>query len=105
MKRSWSDPVMIAKNSLCPVIVALLVGSASQLITAEKSGSLRWEQEIQAFEAADRANPPPQQAILFVGSSTIRMWKTLAQDFPEHKVLNRGFGGCQIADCRSEERR
>ena len=29
----------------------------------------------------------------------IRLWKTLAQDFPEYKVLNRGFGGCQIADC------
>ena len=55
--------------------------------------------EIHAFEAADRANPPPQDAILFVGSSTIRMWTTLAQDFPEHKVINRGFGGCQIADC------
>lgn len=58
----------------------------------------RWEKDIAAFEAADRTNPPPKNAILFIGSSSIRMWKTLAQDFPEHRVINRGFGGSQIED-------
>jgi lysophospholipase L1-like esterase len=51
-----------------------------------------------AFEAADKATPPPQDAILFIGSSTIVRWRTLARDFPEHPVINRGFGGSQIAD-------
>src|SRR5258708_1728329 len=58
----------------------------------------RWEKEIAAYEAADRENPPPKGGILFIGSSTIRLWKTLAQDFPEYKVINRGFGGSEIAD-------
>src|SRR4051812_12764767 len=58
----------------------------------------RWEKEIAAFEAADRMNPPPKGGILFTGSSTIRLWKTLAQDYPQHKVINRGFGGSEIAD-------
>lgn len=58
----------------------------------------RWEKEIAAYEAADRANPPPKGGILFVGSSTIRLWKTLAQDFPHHPVINRGFGGSEIVD-------
>ncbi len=58
----------------------------------------RWEKEIGAFEAADKTNPPPANAVVFVGSSSIRMWKSLARDFPEHKVINRGFGGSQIAD-------
>lgn len=58
----------------------------------------RWDAEIAAFEARDKTNPPPKDAILFIGSSSIRLWKTLAQDFPEHKVINRGFGGSQIAD-------
>jgi lysophospholipase L1-like esterase len=58
----------------------------------------RWEKEIAAFEAADKANPPPRGAILFIGSSTIRLWKSLEQDFPNHKVINRGFGGSEIAD-------
>jgi lysophospholipase L1-like esterase len=61
-------------------------------------GPERWEKDIQAFEAADKTNPPPRQAILFIGSSSIRLWKTLAQDFPGHRVINRGFGGSEIAD-------
>jgi lysophospholipase L1-like esterase len=90
---------MKAKTSLRLVILGLLICMVSQPVVAEQSGSQRWEREIQAFERADQAIPPRQGAIVFVGSSTIRMWTTLAQDFPEYKVLNRGFGGCQIADC------
>jgi lysophospholipase L1-like esterase len=63
------------------------------------SPSLRWEKEIRAFEAADAKSPPPKGAVLFIGSSTIRMWKTLAKDFPDQTVINRGFGGSEIADC------
>jgi lysophospholipase L1-like esterase len=58
----------------------------------------RWEKEVAAFEEADRTTPPPQGGLLFIGSSTIRLWKMLAQDFPQHQVINRGFGGSQIAD-------
>jgi lysophospholipase L1-like esterase len=62
------------------------------------AGPERWEKEIAAFEAADKTNPPPSQPIVFVGSSSIRLWKSLAQDFSGLKVLNRGFGGSQLAD-------
>jgi len=58
----------------------------------------RWEKEVAAYEAADRENPPPKGGVLFIGSSTIRLWKTLAQDFPDHKVVNRGIGGSEIID-------
>jgi lysophospholipase L1-like esterase len=58
----------------------------------------KWEKEITAFEQADRSSPPPKGGLLFIGSSTIRLWKTLAQDFPNQSVINRGFGGSQIAD-------
>jgi lysophospholipase L1-like esterase len=57
-----------------------------------------FEAEIEAFEASDRLNPPPTGAVLFIGSSSIRLWKSLAQDFPELTVMNRGFGGSAIAD-------
>jgi len=56
------------------------------------------EKEIEAFEAGDKTNPPPSAAILFIGSSSIRLWTTLAKDLPEYPVINRGFGGSQIAD-------
>ncbi|MCU0875796.1 MAG: SGNH/GDSL hydrolase family protein [Pirellulaceae bacterium] len=80
------------------VMTVLGLSFTGQLLAAEKAGPERWEKAIAAFEVADRANPPPQGAILFIGSSTIVRWKTLAQDFPEHAVINRGFGGSQIAD-------
>jgi len=60
--------------------------------------SRNWEKDIAAFEARDRTNPPPRGGIVFVGSSSIRMWQSLAQDFPGYPVINRGFGGSQLAD-------
>ena len=58
----------------------------------------QWEPEISAFEKSDRTNPPPKHPILFVGSSSIRLWKTLAEDFKGYPVLNRGFGGSLVSD-------
>jgi lysophospholipase L1-like esterase len=41
---------------------------------------------------------PSKNGIVFVGSSSIVLWKTLASDFPDHQIINRGFGGSQISD-------
>jgi lysophospholipase L1-like esterase len=57
-----------------------------------------WAHAIADFEAADRANPPAPGAVLFVGSSSIQFWKSLAQDFPGVRTLNRGFGGSDLDD-------
>jgi lysophospholipase L1-like esterase len=57
----------------------------------------RWEPEIKAFEQHDADSPPPTEGVLFVGSSSIRFWD-LAKYFPEHPLINRGFGGSQIID-------
>ena len=86
-------------GSTIVVLSALNAGSWAQGPPAPtNSGSAKWESEIKAFEATDRTNPPPRNAIVFVGSSSIRLWKTLARDFPEYNVINRGFGGSAIAD-------
>jgi lysophospholipase L1-like esterase/pimeloyl-ACP methyl ester carboxylesterase len=57
----------------------------------------KWEKSIAAFEEADKKQPPVPGDILFIGSSSIRMWD-LAKSFPELPVVNRGFGGSQIED-------
>ena len=59
-------------------------------------GQDRWENTIQAFETADSENPPPKNAILFVGSSSIVYWRTLSEDMVPLNVINRGFGGSQM---------
>ena len=58
----------------------------------------RFATEIARYEQADASLPPATGQILFLGSSTIRMWQTLAQDFPAHRVINRGFGGARISE-------
>ena len=57
----------------------------------------RFEKAIQAFEKSDKSNPPAQGTVLFLGSSSIRMWD-LKKWFPDKKYLNRGFGGSEISD-------
>lgn len=57
-----------------------------------------WEAAISAFEARDRENMPEPGVIVFVGSSSIRGWESLAGDFAPLEVVNRGFGGSQIED-------
>ncbi len=57
----------------------------------------KWEKEIAAFEAADQKQPPPKGGIVFVGSSSIRLWD-VKKSFPGLPVINRGFGGSQIED-------
>jgi lysophospholipase L1-like esterase len=58
----------------------------------------KWEKEISAFERSDLTNPPPKGAYIFIGSSTVRMWKSLQSDFPAQNIINRGFGGSEIVD-------
>ena len=58
----------------------------------------RFEADIQAFEATDRASPPSGGGVVFVGSSSIKNWADVASDFPGVPVLNRGFGGSTLAD-------
>jgi len=53
----------------------------------------RFAPEIAAFDSADEARPPAPGGIVFVGSSTIRLWTSLADDFAGLPVINRGFGG------------
>jgi lysophospholipase L1-like esterase len=55
-------------------------------------------EEINAFKKQDSVAMPPKNAILFVGSSSFRMWTSLDQDFPVHSIINRGFGGSTLPD-------
>lgn len=82
-----------------PLFAFLALVPGQVALSAETNHNFaRWEKEISAFEQSDATNPPPKNALLFIGSSTIARWKTLTQDFPEQQVINRGFGGSQIVD-------
>jgi lysophospholipase L1-like esterase len=57
----------------------------------------RFGKEIEAFAEWDSKNAVPVEPVLFVGSSSIRMWRT-HDSFPELPVINRGFGGSHVSD-------
>ena len=87
-----------AEMSMRPAILILLPALLCMSALPVRAQSDQWEEEIRGFETQDETDPPPEGAVLFVGSSSIRMWTTLADDFPSVPVINRGFGGSEIAD-------
>jgi lysophospholipase L1-like esterase len=103
--RAASGPYLIHQELRACCLDMLTVGltalALSLLIPSsradEKSDYSRWDKVIAAFERQDLAKPPPKNAILFVGSSSIRLWD-LSKSFPDTDVINRGFGGSQLAD-------
>jgi lysophospholipase L1-like esterase len=80
---------------------ALGSASAESPAAAVSPDDLRWEKSIDAFTEADRSLAPPPGGIVFIGSSSIRLWNDLANDFrSSHSIiLNRGFGGARMSDC------
>lgn len=54
--------------------------------------------DIQRFKQADSAHFPPKKAILFIGSSSFTFWKDVQEYFPQHTIINRGFGGSALPD-------
>ena len=91
--------IMFCGRRVCrsgPLQVALLTCLVIAPAAGDESAN-PWEKAIQAFEEQDRRAAPEPGGVLFLGSSSIRLWET-AKAFPEVKSINRGFGGSQIAD-------
>jgi hypothetical protein len=59
----------------------------------------RWRESLDGFAALDRARAPKTGGVVFVGSSSIRMWDGLEQAFADAGVVKRGFGGSRLSDC------
>jgi lysophospholipase L1-like esterase len=83
------------------LVIGILISSAcahcSRAQEAAPPAAERWEPEIRKFEEADQKSAPPIGANLFIGSSSIRLWK-LNDGFPGYTCINRGFGGSQMVD-------
>jgi len=94
-------PAPFPTRSRLVVALALTLTAAWPLSCSGKSQtdsqSLEaFDDAIAAFEQADLRSPPPPDPIVFVGSSSIRMWSSLETDMHPMPVLNRGFGGSQM---------
>ena len=77
------------------LIVSLVTASAFAVDKSDPAA--KWEPAIAKFEAKDSEKMPPEGAVLFVGSSSIRGWDC-TKWFPDRQTINRGFGGSMISD-------
>ncbi len=82
----------------------ILIGSLTLLLiyglqseSAEVKSFTKWEKEIAAIEIKINSGESQQGSVLFVGSSSIRLWD-LKKSFPDRATSNHGFGGSQMAD-------
>jgi hypothetical protein len=77
---------------LCLIVTARVAAQDKPASPFEK-----WEKDMAAFEAQDAKSPPAKGGIVFVGSSSIRLWN-VKESFPDLDIINRGFGGSQTID-------
>lgn len=79
------------------VIAAVAVCSAAACLAA---GSVAvgapYADEVARWTAQDALSPSTPGGVVFIGSSSIRRWERLAEDFAEYRVIQRGFGGCRL---------
>jgi len=90
----------MTRRRLITLTLALALAGARVSVAQTQPGAAAadpWATEIARFAAADVASPFAPGGVVFVGSSSIRLWD-LAAAFPNHRVLNRGFGGTQVID-------
>ncbi len=71
-----------------------LAPTAEQRATAED----KWKADIEKLEAKDQEEEHSADSILFLGSSSIRMWDTIAEDMYPYPVIRRGYGGSKFRD-------
>lgn len=67
--------------------------------SAEAGAVLDWEPSIVAFSQAESDTRPPTRGVVFVGSSSFRLWSDLESQFEPFAAINRGFGGSRLSDC------
>ena len=79
------------------VIVLLVSCAVSACVFWAMGKTWFWRRAIRRLEDSDRAQPPQPGVIVFTGSSSINFWKNLSQDMAPLSVVNRGFGGSQMA--------
>ncbi|MFI8571069.1 SGNH/GDSL hydrolase family protein [Stenotrophomonas bentonitica] len=86
----------LALGAALPALARSPVPAAPQVPT--QVSNVAWAGDMAQFAAQDAASPPPRGGIEFIGSSSVRMWESLATDFPGQPVFNRGFGGSEVRD-------
>jgi lysophospholipase L1-like esterase len=90
---------LISAAVLYTAAICATSAAAHGVQTTPAIGESRWEDALAAFAAADLKKSPAPGGVLFVGSSSIRLWDNLETEFQDARVIKRGFGGSRLTDC------
>jgi lysophospholipase L1-like esterase len=94
---AFSADAEVAPIPLTPPLRAPARTGGTPPLAPNAPAAGRFEQEVTSLE--NRRIEFSQSPIIFYGSSSIRRWKTLSQDFVGYPVVNCGFGGSRLTDC------
>lgn len=95
---------VLARSLLYTGLIVLLAaawvgyGVYSELQKTASEDPTVWENAIQAFDDSHARGETPENAVIFIGSSSIRLWRSLEDDMAPVPVIRRGFGGAKIND-------
>jgi hypothetical protein len=81
--------------SFCLVSLVLVSCSPYKKYAATAAA---WEKEISALERLDQSEKYSKDAVLFIGSSSIRLWKNMQEDMAPYEPIRRGYGGAKFSD-------
>lgn len=81
------------------IFMSLLIISCSPVRKYETLPQvLSWEKAIQKFEKLDKSESYQEDAVIFAGSSSIKLWANLEKDMAPYPVIQRGYGGARLSD-------
>lgn len=79
-------------------LLGLLTACSPNYFKKYASTEERWKKEVSELVALDKTEPDPSDGILFIGSSSIRLWKNIHQDMLPYHAIRRGYGGASFTD-------
>ncbi len=115
LKGSWFGEVLLGEVLLGAVLSGAVLWFAQPLAAQEKvttatsndadilapyrqAAIKRWQKSIDQFDQLNQQQPDPVDGILFIGSSSIRRWDSIATDMAPYRTIRRGYGGAKYPD-------
>ena len=89
----------LALGAVSPLHAQVLRKASAEMRAGSQAVESRWRESLEGFAASDREHAPAPGGVVFVGSSSIRLWNGLENEFGATTVVKRGFGGSRLSDC------
>ena len=83
---------------ICLATVSRGFSKEREMLNNYRAVASKWEEQMAEFDARNATEKRGKDVVLFIGSSSIRLWETIEEDLAPVPVIQRGFGGAKISD-------